>query len=553
MRHLGRRTALGVTALAVALLAAGAGVAAHSVGGKAAASNTLVFGTAADPTYLDGALVSDGESIRVLNQIIETLVSLKPGTTDVVPDLATSWKSVGGKIWTFNLRHGVKFTDGTPFNAAAVCYNFNRWYNFAGPFQSPDATYYWQAVFGGFHHNESASLSPSIYKSCTAKGQYKATITLTKPYGPVLPALTLDAFGIASPTALKKYGANQAEIRNGSFTATGSYAFAHPTGTGPYMFKSWKVGQSLEVDANPKYWGPKPKIKRLIFRPIGDSTARAQALQTGEIQGMDLVAPQDVATLQSKYTILQRPAFNVGWVGINSAIAPTNNPLVRKAIAYGLDRAGVVKAFYGGLGQVAQEFMPPQLFGWTKNVTHYTFSPDKAKALLKQAGLTLPVKLDFWYPTSVSRPYMPNPKGIFEAFSGSLSQSGFQIVPHSAPWRPDYVGLVDSGQAGNINLVGWIGDYGDPDDWLGVFFKTFSNQFGFHDQHVFNLLQKAASVPSLSARTKLYQQANTYIMNTLVPGVPYASSKSALAFDKNVVGYIPSPTGTEFFNSVHYR
>ncbi|HEY6146358.1 MAG TPA: ABC transporter substrate-binding protein, partial [Thermoanaerobaculia bacterium] len=102
-------------------------LAAAGTAGGAAKSGTLVFAGAADPTYLDPALVSDGESFRVTEQIFEGLVRLKPGTTKIVPALATKWKlSGGGKVWTFDLRKGVKFHDGTPWNAAAACYNFNR-------------------------------------------------------------------------------------------------------------------------------------------------------------------------------------------------------------------------------------------------------------------------------------------------------------------------------------------------------------------------------------------------------------------------------------------
>src|SRR6476469_5134975 len=119
-------------ALAVGALAQTATAAHH----EAAATGTMIYAGAADPTYLDPAVVSDGESFRVTKQIFEGLVDLKPGTTTVIPRLAKSW-SVGknGKVWTFNLRNGIKFHDGTPFNAAAVCANFSRWYNFSGPFQ----------------------------------------------------------------------------------------------------------------------------------------------------------------------------------------------------------------------------------------------------------------------------------------------------------------------------------------------------------------------------------------------------------------------------------
>ncbi|MBA2731251.1 MAG: ABC transporter substrate-binding protein, partial [Euzebyaceae bacterium] len=115
--------------------------------GSAEATETMVFGTSADPLVLDGALVSDGESLRAIDQMFEGLVTLEPGGTEVVPGLATDWEvSDNGQSYTFTLQEGVTFHDGEPFNAEAVCFNFDRWYNFEGSFQNPAATYYWQTV-----------------------------------------------------------------------------------------------------------------------------------------------------------------------------------------------------------------------------------------------------------------------------------------------------------------------------------------------------------------------------------------------------------------------
>ncbi len=524
-----------------------------TAGGAAGAGGTFVIAGASDPTYLDPALVSDGESFRVTEQIFESLVSLKPGTTLIRPGLATKWGSKNGKDWTFNLRHGVKFHDGTPFNAAAVCANFNRQYNFRGPFQDASATYYWQTVFLGFHHNDSAGLSPSLYKSCTTKGKYTAIIHLRNRSSSFLAGLVISSFSIQSPTAMKKYGANKGELRNGTFYPTGTYAFSHPTGTGPFKFKSWVVGQKVELVRNNSYWGKKPKISRVIIQPISNNTARVQALQSGEINGADLIQPTDVPTIKKNKNLklVNRPSFNVAYVTINQAHAPFNKLAVRQAVAYGLNRAAVVKSFYAGRAQVAQEFEPPQLFGWTNKVPKYPFNPSKAKQLLRSAGLTLPVKVDFWYPTNISRPYMPRPDLNFQAFSNSLEQSGFKVTPHSAPWRPDYVKHVNDGTAGDLNLIGWTGDFGDPDDFVGIFFKTFNPQFGFHNAAIFNILAKAAAEPNLKKRIALYQKANIMIMKFL-PGVPYAHSQPALGFQKKVKGYTASPVGTDPFAGVYF-
>jgi len=249
------------------------------------ANDTLIYAGAADPTYLDPTLVSDGESFRVTAQIFESLVSLKPGSTVVAPGLASKYGSTNGKDWKFTLRKGVKFQDKTPFNAAAVCFNFNRQYNYSGPFQDASATYYWQTVFGGFHHNADPSLGASLYKGCTARGKYTAIIHLSKRSSSFLPALVISSFAIQSPTAIKKYGGNKGELVGGVFKATGTYAFSHPTGTGPFQFESWKIGESVVLKRFTGYWGKKAKLARIIIRPIANNTARVQALQTGEIYG----------------------------------------------------------------------------------------------------------------------------------------------------------------------------------------------------------------------------------------------------------------------------
>ncbi len=161
------------------------------------------------------------------------------------------------------------------------------------------------------------------------------------------------------------------------------------------MFSSWTVGNKLVLVRNKNYWGKRAHLDRVIFRPIADNTARLQALQSGEVQGYDLVDPNDIKTIQSNKSLklLNRPAFNVGYVGINQAHAPLNNIKVRQAIAYGLNRAAVVKGFYAGRGVVANQFLPDQVVGFaTKGVPSYPFNPAKAKALLKAAGVSMPCR-----------------------------------------------------------------------------------------------------------------------------------------------------------------
>jgi peptide/nickel transport system substrate-binding protein len=531
-----------------------------SMSGAGHQNRTLVFGASADPRILDPILVSDGESLRPIRQIFEGLMTVVPGTARVAPQLARTYRSSNrGRTWTFTLRRGVTFHDGTQFNAAAVCFNFNRWYNFTGAFQNAAATAYWQAIFGGFRSTVGKADAPaaqrtSLFRSCRAVSRYVVQINLTRPAASFLGALSLPSFSFSSPRALRQYEADKAELRSGVPVYTGSYGFSHPTGTGPFRFGSWRRGEQLTIVRYARYWGGKAHLARIILRPIPTNAGRLQALQTGEVQGYDLVDPQDMPTISrnSNLRLLNRAAFNVAYVAFNQAKAPMNRLAVRQAVAHGLDRAAVVNSsIYAGRGQVAHAFMPPGLAGYAANVTRYPFNPARSQQLLRQAGLTLPVKIEFWYPSGVQRPYMPDPPRIFQAFAASLERSGFEVEAKSAPWSPDYLGAAQTGQAGHLHLLGWTGDYADADNFLGEFFQAPKPQWGFNNPAIHNLLTRAEAEPNARRRVALYQDANRRLMQ-LLPGVPYAHTRPALGFQRAVRGYIPSPVSLEPFRLVFY-
>lgn len=529
--------------------ASGGDTEADTGGGRS--GGTLVFGTSADPTSMDGAYVSDGESLRVIDQIFETLVTTKRGGTDPVPSLAKSWEaSPDGLAWTFQLQSGVKFHDNTAFNAAAVCTNFERWYNFKGIQQSESVAYYWVTVFGSFKTDAEGTgppETPSLYKSCEAKGDDEVVINLTKPSSSFLAGLAVPAFSIASPEALRKYEADKVSGTEDEPRFEGTFGTQHPIGTGPFKLESYTPNDRLVMVRNNDYWGDKAKLDRLIFRPIADAPARRQALESGEIQGYDFVDPGDIEQLRGRFQVLERPAFNVGYVGFNQSKPPLDNPKIRQAIAHALNRDALVKAKYPPGSEVAKEFMPPQLFGYSKDVTEYRYDPERAKALIRESGVTNPT-LEFWYPTGVSRPYMPDPEGNFQAFRADLEKVGFKVVPNTAPWRPEYTQKIGAGEY-QMYLYGWTGDFGDPDNFLGTFFQTEQPAWGFKNPDLFKKLDAAETETDQDARTRLYQEVNKMVMDFL-PGVPYVHTKPALAFAKNVKGYVPSPVSLEPFSIV---
>ena len=551
-----KRGKLGALAVLVALSLLAAACSTEESGGggdegddTGEATATMAFGTSADPIVLDGALVSDGESLRAIDQIFEGLVTLEAGGTEVVPGLATDWEiSEDGLSYTFNLEEGVTFHDGEEFNAEAVCYNFDRWYGFKGSLQNPAASYYWQTVFGGFSDGKTESL----YESCEAEEELVVTLNLTKPSTSVLAALALTSFTMASPAALEEFEADKGQVdAEGIFSPAGTYATEHPTGTGPYMFEEWQRGDRLVMTRNPDYWGDAPgNIETLIFQPIPDPAARLQALQSGEIQGYDLVDPQDYPTIEDddQLQLLNRPAFNIAYIGFNQAVKPLDDFAVRQAIAHAVDREEIVSGFYAGQGEVATQFMPPDLFGYSQDVTTYEYDPEESKRLLEEAGYDLPVQIDFAYPTDVERPYMPDPQANFEAMVADLEECCFEIQQKSATWTPDYLDNVDNGRYG-LYLLGWTGDFGDPDNFIGTFFQTPQPAWGFENQEIFDALDAAETETDEATRTGLYEEANNLIMDFL-PGLPYAHTEPGLGFTANVTGYEPSPVSLEQFSSV---
>jgi peptide/nickel transport system substrate-binding protein len=527
--------------------------------GEAATGGTLVFGAAGDPAMLDPAFGSDGETFRVSRQIFEGLLGNELGGTEAVPELAEDWEvSEDGLEYTFNLQQDVKFHDGTDFNAEAVCFNFDRWYNFEGLAQSPSASYYYQAVFGGF---ASTPETPSIYESCEATGENTAVIRLTQVTSKFPAALALPAFSIQSPKALEQYKADEVSGSEDALSYS-EYALEHPVGTGPFKFESWDRGNGeVTIVRNEDYWGDPAKLDEVIFRTISDGNTRRQELEAGSIDGYDFVAPADYDTLQDTGAqVLVRDPFNILYLGINGGNVPDSgaNPAlqdvrVRQAIAHAIDRETIVNSLLPEGAEQAIEFMPPTVDGWADDVTTYDYDPEKAKSLLAEAGAT-GTTLRFFYPTDVSRPYLPDPAAMFQVISQNLTDAGFTVQPTALPWNPDYLNAVQAGQA-DIHLLGWTGDYNDAYNFIGTFFAEASNnqasaEFGaFSAPEIFAALDEADREPDPANRTQMYQEANRLIMDYL-PGVPISHSPPALVVAENVQGLEPSPLTAEVFSTV---
>jgi peptide/nickel transport system substrate-binding protein len=528
-------------------------------GGEAQSGGTLVFGATSDPVMLDPAFASDGETFRVVRQVYEGLLTNEPGGTDPIPALAEDWEaSEDGLEYTFTLRDGVTFHDGTDFNAEAVCFNFERWYNFEGLAQSPSASTYYQDVFGGF---ASTPDTPNIYAGCEASDETTAVIRLNRVTSKFPAALSLPAFSIASPTALQEYDADNLSGSDDALTYS-EYALEHPVGTGPFKFDSWDRGNGeVTIVRNEDYWGDPALLDEIIFRAISDGNTRRQELQAGSIDGYDFVSPADYESLQEDgFEVLVRDPFNILYLGINGGGIPGSganpalqDPRVRQAIAHAIDRETIVSSLLPEGAEAAIEFMPPTVDGYAEDVTTYDYDPDRARQLLTEAG-ALGTTLRFYYPTDVSRPYLPDPAAMFQVINQNLTDAGFTTQPTSLPWSPDYLNVAQAGGA-DIHLLGWTGDYNDAYNFIGTFFAAKADglakaEFGaFNNPEIFQALAAADAETDPAARTALYQEANRLIMDYL-PGVPISHSPPALVVAENVSGLEPSPLTAEVFSTV---
>src|SRR5690554_4798748 len=334
MKHssMRRRGLLAVTGTAIAAMLLAGCVASERGDDSEEASgdvdSTFVFAASSDPASLDPAFAQDGETFRVSRNIFEGLVGTEPGTADPAPLLAESWDSAeDGMSHTFQLKEGVTFHDGTPFNAEAVCFNFDRWYNWTGLAASEAFGYYYNKLFKGY----ADSPENAVYKSCTPDGDYSVTVELNKPFAGFIPALSLPAFAMQSPSALQEFGADTVG-GSAEAPALSEYAQAHPVGTGPFAFSDWAPGEQLTLNIYDDYWGEKGQIEEVVFRVIDDPTARRQSLQAGDIDGYDLVGPADTAALEEDgFTMVPRPPFTILYLAFNQAQPELQDPKVREA------------------------------------------------------------------------------------------------------------------------------------------------------------------------------------------------------------------------------
>ena len=505
----------------------------------------LVFGHPADATKLDPSDVTDGESLLVTWHIYEGLTRYVRGSTNVEAALATEWSaSEDGLEWTFTLREGVTFHDGTPFDADAVVWNFDRWFDAENEHHFGDWDFtYWEYMFQGYAGEESDDGEPkSIFAGAEAIDPQTVKITLNRKSAPLLQNLAMGNFGFSSPTAVTAAGSDYG-TPNGDPIASG---------TGPYMVEEWRKDETVVLVRNEAYWGDAPPVERIDFRVIPDGTARYLALANGELDGMNQVNPEDIeqADGNDEVSVVFEPANNVGYFGFNQANEPWDNIDCRLAVAHAIDKEAVL-GLYAGDAEAANQMMPPGLWGYNSEIEDYEYDLELAESYLSSCleTSTMPDEVVFYVPP-VQRFYFPKPKELGELIQASLAGLGINADIRSPDWGQVWLPDVREGKH-DIFLLGWGGDNGDPDNFLCQFFCGGDASFNGDgeggglppDELLSDLLKEAATLTDQDARQSRYEEANQLVHDGVL-SVPLVHRSPPLIFRSNVTGYVPSPIQT---------
>ena len=280
-------------------------------------------------------------------------------------------------------------------------------------------------------------------------------------------------------------------------------------------------------------------------------------LESGEIQGMDGINPDDVLKIEAnpQLDLLKQAGMNVGYISLNNSRPPFNNLKLRQAMAYALNKPALVKAFFaeGKLGQAAINPMPPTIWGYNFALKPLPYDPDKARQLLKEAGYPNGIDIVLWA-MPVARPYMPQPQRIAEAIQSDLKAIGIRVSIRTYDWGI-YLDKLGKGEH-EAALMGWIGDNGDPDNFLYTMVDkdnakspAASNNCFYTGEAVHKLLVAAKKTTDKAVRTHLYEQAQV-ILQQEVPLIPLFHSVQTVAFRKGIQNYHLNPTGIKRFQPV---
>ena len=533
----------GFKAFATATVAAAA--IAFGFAGQAQAAKTLVYCSEGSPENFNPQLNTTGTSFDAARPVYDRLIDFVPGSTKTRPGLAESWTvSEDGLTYEFKLRKGVKFhssktfTPTRDFNADDVLFSFNRMWKADNPYHG---------VSGGAYDYFGDMGMAELIASIDKVDDYTVRFVLTKPNAPFIANLAMDFATILS-----------AEYADAMLKAgTPEKVDQEPIGTGAFSFVAYQKDAVIRFKAFDDYWAGKPKLDNLIFAITPDASTRWAKLKADECQLMPYPNPQDLEVIKGTpgITLMQQPGLNVGYLAFNTQKPPFDKPEVRQALSMAIDKAAIIKAVYGAAGQPAKNPIPPTIWSYNDSIEDYPYDPEKAKAMLAEAGVTVPLETDIWA-MPVQRPYNPDAKKIAELIQADLAQVGFKAKIVTYEWG-EYRKRCQAGEHQMCQL-GWTGDNGDPDNFLYTLLGCDAARPGggnlakWCNKDFDDLVRKAQQVADIAERTKLYEEAQV-IFHREAPWFVIAHSIVSEPISDKVVNYKISPLGSHEFKEVDMK
>lgn len=509
------------------------------------AEKTFVYCSEASPSTFNPQMAEDGPTFNASSQMLyNRIVEFEDGGTKVVPGLAEKWDiSKDGKTYTFHLRKNAAFhtTDyfkpSRTMNADDVIWSFNRALKADHPFHK---------VNGGKYIYFAAMEMDKIIKDIQKVNDHTVKFVLNEPSAPFLANLAMNFATVSSKEyADKLMAAGKPEKLD-----------MDPIGTGPFVLKRYVKDNSIRYEAHPQYWAGRAKLDKVVFAITPDPSVRFQKLKAGECNLIAEPSPQDLKGISSNpnLKLMSQPGANVGYLALNVQKKPFDKLEVRQAIAHALNRDNYMQVVYQSTATIARNPIPPTVWANNPDTRDYEYNVEKAKALMKKAGLENGFETELWT-LPVSRPYNPNGKKMGELMQSDLAKIGIKVKLMTYDW-PTYLAKSREGEHQMLQ-IGWTTDNGDPDNFMGTLLscaaiKGGANLARWCDPEYDKLINRARVVSDMRERTAQYFKSQE-VFKKQAPWVTLAHATVFRGMTKNVEGYKISPLGTEDFYPIDMK
>ncbi len=482
--------------------------------------DVLVVGQIAEPKSMDPQAVTAVNDFRILVNIYDGLVRFQDGALEVEPALAESWEiSEDGKTYTFQLKQGVTFHDGSSFNAEAVKFTFDRMLDENHP-------YYDTGPFP-------LSFFFSSVEETEVVDETTVRFHLSEPYAPFLSNLAYPTGLIVSPAAVEQNGADFGR---------------NPSGTGPFQFRLWESNRQVALEQNPDYWDGTPSLRGVVFRPITDANARVSEMLSGGVDLMVEVPPDNVSLFADdpQFKMYEQAGPHLWFLILNTKEAPLDDVRMRQAINYAIDKQTLVEDVLQGTATVATGPVPAA-FAWAYNeeLEPYPHDPEKAKALINEAGYSDGAEVTFFVTEGGSG--MLDPVPMATAIQADLAEVGIDAKIETYEWNT-FLDLVNAGLEGKADMAEMAWMTNDPDTlpFLALRTEALPANGGFNSGYYSNpevdaLLEEARRATDQEERARLYKEMQEIVYED-APWAFIASWKQNAATAANVENFSLQPS-----------